>query len=110
MRFLVDAQLPPALAKLINDQGHTAEHVTDLGMRDANDSAVWDYALEHEAIILTKDEDFAHRRNQPRDTTPIVVWLRVGNTSRKALLDWFKPLLPRIEPLVEQGDRLIEVR
>jgi len=34
----------------------------------------------------------------------------VGNTSRKALLDWFKPLLPGIETLLAKGDRLIEVR
>jgi len=30
VRFLVDAQLPPALARLIDGQGHEAEHVTDM--------------------------------------------------------------------------------
>ena len=41
---------------------------------------------------------------------PVIVWLRVGNTSRKALLKWFEPLLPKIESLIDQGDRLIEVK
>jgi predicted nuclease of predicted toxin-antitoxin system len=42
--------------------------------------------------------------------SPIIVWLRVGNTSRRALLEWFEPLLPQIETLISQGDRLIEIR
>ncbi|WP_448222870.1 hypothetical protein [Gordonia iterans] len=28
MRFLVDAQLPPALARLLREHDHLAEHVT----------------------------------------------------------------------------------
>ena len=29
MRFLIDAQLPPALARLLESNGHVAEHVAD---------------------------------------------------------------------------------
>ena len=32
MRFLFDAQLPPALARLLADRGHVAEHVGDVGL------------------------------------------------------------------------------
>jgi predicted nuclease of predicted toxin-antitoxin system len=45
MRFVVDAQLPPALAKYVASQGHQAEHVFDLDMAGAEDSAIWDYAI-----------------------------------------------------------------
>lgn len=41
MRFLVDAQLPPALARLLASHGHVAEHVADIGLRDADDSPIW---------------------------------------------------------------------
>lgn len=109
MRFLVDAQLPPALARLIADHGHTAEHVADIGMLDADDSPIWDYALQHGAMIVTKDEDFPHRSGQST-TAPAIVWLRIGNCSRRALLDWFEPLLPQIEAQLERGEKLIEVR
>ncbi len=110
MRFVVDAQLPPALARLLADHGHTAEHVADIGMRDAADSPIWSYALEHGATIVTKDEDFPHRQSQSDKPAPVVVWLRKGNTSRRALLEWFEPMLPKIEALIEGGDRLVEVR
>ena len=109
MRFVVDAQLPPALARLLEAHGHQAEHVEDIGLRNAADVPIWNHALQASAIIVTKDEDFAHRSRQGAPS-PAVVWLRVGNTSRKALLAWFDPLLPQIVSLLNQGERLIEVR
>lgn len=109
MRFLVDAQLPPALARLLASYGHHAEHVADIGLRNAEDSSIWRHAVENEAILVTKDEDFAHRLRQSC-SAPVILWLRIGNTSRRALLVGFIPLLPRIEAMVRQGERLIEVR
>jgi predicted nuclease of predicted toxin-antitoxin system len=32
-------------------------------MQTASDSAIWNYALEAAAAIITKDEDFAQRRS-----------------------------------------------
>ena len=37
MTFLVDAQLPPALADWLIKQGHPAEHVYDVDLGDADD-------------------------------------------------------------------------
>ncbi|SHJ62526.1 Predicted nuclease, contains PIN domain, potential toxin-antitoxin system component [Rubritalea squalenifaciens DSM 18772] len=110
MRFLVDAQLPSALARYLASLGHQAEHVSDVGMLDADDSPIWDYAVACGAIVLTKDEDFPHRLSQAPLKAPVVVWLRVGNASRRALLEWFGPLLPNIVLLIENGEKLIEVR
>ena len=36
MRFLIDAQLPPALARWITEHGHEAEHVLDCGLAEAS--------------------------------------------------------------------------
>lgn len=109
MRFVVDAQLPPALARLLTASGHPSKHVADLGLRDADDSPIWQYAMENQAILITKDEDFPHRLRQG-GSAPVILWLRIGNTSRRALLQWFEPLLPQIEKMIEQGENLIEVR
>lgn len=59
MRFLVDAQLPPALFRWRVAQGHDAEHVADHGLQAAPDTAIWDYAKASSAAIVTKGEDFA---------------------------------------------------
>ncbi|MEM9481177.1 MAG: DUF5615 family PIN-like protein [Verrucomicrobiota bacterium] len=110
MKFVVDAQLPPALADLLNTRGHEAEHVTALRLESADDTRIWDHALERGSVIVTKDEDFPHRLSQNPSKAPVVLWLRVGNTSRRALLEWFEPLLADIESLLQRGDQLVEVR
>jgi predicted nuclease of predicted toxin-antitoxin system len=32
VKFLIDAQLPPALAQLFKDAGHETTHVAEIGM------------------------------------------------------------------------------
>lgn len=108
MRFLVDAQLPPALARWLVERGHPAEHVHDLGLESASDRVVWDHAVAIGATVLTKDEDFAVRRILLADG-PSIVWVRRGNTTRRELLNWFEPLLPTIVEALERGEPLIEI-
>ena len=45
MNFLVDAQLPPALARWIASQNHQATHVFDLGFHTVDDPVIWERAL-----------------------------------------------------------------
>ncbi len=108
MKFLVDAQLPPALADWLRAAGHDAAHVEDVGLRAASDPAIWAHALQTGAIIVTKDEDFAERSVR-ETTTPVIVWLRVGNTTNRVLRAWIELRLPGIVRLAGQNNRLIEV-
>jgi predicted nuclease of predicted toxin-antitoxin system len=73
MRFLIDAQLPPALALWLAAKGHEATHVGDLGMQAASDAKIWQYALVSSSVILTKDEDFAQRKALSNNG-PLIVW------------------------------------
>ena len=108
MRFLVDAQLPPALALWLREAGYEAQHVQDQGLREGSDGAIWMHALQTGAAIVTKDEDFAARSVQVV-TAPVIVWLRVGNTTNPNLRAWIEPRLPGVVKLLAQGSRLIEV-
>jgi predicted nuclease of predicted toxin-antitoxin system len=90
-------------------QGHSAEHVHDVNLRDADDIGVWNHALNRGAIIVTKDEDFAERT--ARTTSgPVIIWLRIGNATNRALLQWLEPRWAEITAHLDAGDRLIEVR
>jgi len=108
MRFLVDAQLPPALARWLAAKGHEAAHVGDLGMQAASDAAIWDHALASSYAIVTKDEDFAQRKVLT-DNGPAVVWIRLPNTRRRDLLAWFETVLPNVVTALAHGETLIEV-
>lgn len=109
MRFLIDAQLPPALARWIDSQGHTAEHVSDIGLDAVPDSVIWDRAMTTKSTIISKDEGFARRRGIA-SSGPTVIWLRIGNTSRRSLLSVFASLFPEILAALQRGDTIIEIR
>jgi len=96
MRFLVDAQLPPALARWLSTRGHEATHLLGHGLLEAADTRIWTEAEHLGAVIVSKEEDFVHLRTLNPEG-PSVVWVRVGNTTRRELLAWFSQLLPEIE-------------
>lgn len=105
----MDAQLPPALSDWLRDHGHEADHVATLLALDADDDAIWDLARRDERVILTKDRDFALWASDRR-SGPQVVWLRLGNATRRVLFEWLEPRWPQIEQHLGAGVHLVEVR
>jgi len=109
MRFVVDAQLPPALASWIVQQGHEAKPVRELGLRNSDDSAIWKFATDGAWVVVTKDEDFAERA-LATTAGPQSVWLRIGNCTNPALFTWLEPLWPSIVRQLEAGTPVVEVK
>jgi len=108
MRFLVDAQLPIGLARMLQQHGHESKHVDDLNMMQTSDRDIWVWAKQTKSIIISKDEDFVILHSA--DENPCAVcWVRVGNTRRKDLLEWFERLLPLIEEKFASGELLVEL-
>ena len=58
------------MARLLNNRAHVAEHVNDVGLGESPGRDLWRYALEHGAVIVTKDEDFANMAALGGDTPP----------------------------------------
>jgi predicted nuclease of predicted toxin-antitoxin system len=107
LRFLVDAQLPPALARRLAALGHRAEHVADCGLAQASDDAIRGYATSVSAVIVTKDEDFAVHR--VLHGGPSVVWIRIGNTRRAELLRRIEADFEKLIRALDAGETLVEI-
>lgn len=107
MKFLIDAQLPPALCRWLEARGHEAEHVFDVGLIDAPDATIADRAEATGAVLVSKDEDFLILRLPDRF---ILLWLRIGNATNRALDAWLSTRWPIVETMMAAGERLIEVR
>jgi predicted nuclease of predicted toxin-antitoxin system len=107
MKFLVDAQLPPAFAGWLRDRGHQADHVVDIGMLASTDVAIADHAETSGAVLATKDDDFAALRLPDRFA---LLWMRCGNATNRALFAWLEPRWDEVERLLSEGERFIEVR
>ena len=108
MRFLVDAQLSPALVDRLKSAGNEAAHVNDIGLGETGDERIWNHAVDHNMVINTKDQDFADLALRHSDG-PSVVWIRLGNTRTQALWSSLEPLLPEILDGLDRGERLIEI-
>ncbi|MGC9973191.1 MAG: DUF5615 family PIN-like protein [Bryobacteraceae bacterium] len=109
MRFLVDNQLPVALARFLGSRGVSCQHVLDLCLAQASDSEIWRYAAQHRLILISKDEDFFHLAGQPSATVQFV-WVRLGNCRKQELLAAIERVWPRVHACLEAGDRTVEVR
>ena len=108
MRFPIDAQLPPGLARWLGEKGYPSDHVHALGLGAARDDEIEDRARSMRAVIWSKDADFAVRAWRAPGLQ--VVWLRFGNTTNAALRAKLAPRLPTIEAALAEGEALIENR
>lgn len=109
MKFLVDNQLPRALARFLTTRGFQCRHVVEVGLEQASDAEVWRYAADHGMVLITKDEDFLHLVRKPGVEVQ-VLWVRLGNCRTPQLLAAMDSTWPRIEAHLESGDRLVEIR
>lgn len=108
MKFLVDNQLPLQIARHLAAGGHPSVHVAEVGLDEASDAAVWDWARQEDRVVVSKDEDFFFLASRPDDTGRLV-WVRLGNCRTEALLVAFERALPTILAAFDAGQRIVEL-
>ena len=106
MKFLVDENLPPSLAVMLETLYPGSAHVRYLGLEGAKDPPLWDLAKKEGYIILTKDSDF-EQRSFLHGAPPKVVWLKVGNSSAAQIRAMVSMHLAAIEAFVRDGETAI---
>ena len=77
---------------------------------EADDRIIWQNARENGLAIITKDEDFQALAIRQGSIPPQVVWVRLGNCRKAALLEAFGKLLPALRDVLDAGDPVVEIR
>lgn len=80
----------------------------DCGLLAADDSRIWQFATDTGFAIITKDEDFALRRNLS-SSGPTIVWVRKSNVRNAELLAWFGDALPVLMDALQRDEATIEL-
>ena len=106
MRFLVDQMLPVWLADWLTERGYSAEHVRRIALASADDREIAEAARVRDAVLITKDGDFA----QPPGPGVPVIWIRFGNTTHAALAQRWARVWPDVVQALDSGESLVEVR
>ena len=78
MKLLFDQNLSPRLVKQLVDLFPNSNHVFPLGLDQAEDIEVWEYAKLNDFVLVTKDADFGDI-SILRGFPPKVIWIRRGN-------------------------------
>lgn len=109
MLLWTDAHLSPAVAPWLRATfAVDARPLRELGLRDAEDRAIFDLARQAGAVVMTKDSDFVDlltRHGPP----PQIIWLTCGNTSNAALRGILAGAWPRVAELLASGEPLVEI-
>jgi predicted nuclease of predicted toxin-antitoxin system len=105
---ILDVHLTPGLALWITSTLHVeCFSAKFLGLTQAQDSQIFDFARIHDAIVITKDDDFVSLLSR-KGAPPKVIWLTCGNTSRQRLTEIFNDNLAKALELLQSSD-LVEI-
>jgi predicted nuclease of predicted toxin-antitoxin system/uncharacterized protein (DUF433 family) len=80
VKLLFDQNLSHRLVQALQKEFPDSRHVREVGLQEATDIVVWQYAMKQGIAIVTKDADF-HQRSFLFGHPPKVIWVRVGNAS-----------------------------
>jgi predicted nuclease of predicted toxin-antitoxin system len=109
MTIWVDGHLSPRTARWISaNYPVTAQPLRELGLRDADDDAIFAAARAAHVIVLTKDSDFIRLLEQ-HGSPPKIIWLTCGNTSDAALQEILGRHLATALSLLNDGENLVEI-
>lgn len=86
IKLLFDQNLSYKLVARLEHLYPNSQHIAALGLDQASDKEVWQYAKEHHFVIVSKDSDF-NEITAFYDFPPYVIWLRLGNSRIVAVED-----------------------
>ena len=107
MRLLLDMNLTPEWVDVLTEAGYDTVHWRSVGDPRAPDETIWDYAIEHELVIVTHDLDFGERLALTNAVAPSVVQLRSRGTFPMDAANALTRSLSRCELELESGALLV---
>src|SRR5438105_4261955 len=109
MKLLLDENLSFRIIKLIEESYSASTQVTLINLERATDLQVWQYAKDHQFIIVTKDSDF-YDLSLIQGSPPQIIWLKKGNCSKHDIANILILNKSKIEEaLKENGISCIEL-
>jgi predicted nuclease of predicted toxin-antitoxin system len=101
VKLLFDENLSPRLTASLADAYPGSQHVHEIGLGAAEDSAVWDYARQNGFAIVTKDSDFAERSVLAKGP-PKIIWIRLGNCSTEDIETVLRSASKSVQAFLEE--------
>src|SRR6266481_1993265 len=107
MRFLLDMNLPPAMADWLRSGGHDAVHVREIGLAHLPDREVFARAAEDGRIVVTFDLDFGEIVGLAGATGSGVVLLRLRLARQHHLRERLQAAISRAAEALQAGATVV---
>jgi predicted nuclease of predicted toxin-antitoxin system len=104
MKLLFDQNLSPRLPRSLEDLYSGSVHVREVGLRDANDLEIWEYAQQNGFVIVSKNSDF-QQRSLLYGNPPKFIWLRVGNCTARFIEELLRKHSARVHTFSQDAIR-----
>ena len=101
--LLLDQGLPRSTTLYLRDAGLKADHMGDIGLAAAADSAILAQAREHEQIVVTLDADFHAQLALSGAAGPSVIRLRIEGLKGPQLADLLVGVLEQCADDLKSG-------
>lgn len=110
MKFLVDQNLPPEFAGVIQRADHKAAHVFHIGLGEADDREIIRFARQEDWVIVSRDADFVRQAGGGDILTWFqLVWIRLGNCTNDELFSAWEIAWERTLECLQKGDPIVEI-
>lgn len=96
MKFLIDAQLPYALSKFLENKGFDVIHTDNLPNKEyTTDNEIREISVIENRIVITKDSDFLDSFYVKAIPAKLLL-VSTGNIKNKALISLFDSYIEKI--------------
>jgi predicted nuclease of predicted toxin-antitoxin system len=86
MKLLFDQNISFRIVSKLEKHYPECRHVSDVGLNDAEDHIIWNFAKENDFSIVTFDSDYfdiSIIKGHP----PKIIWIRTGNLTTKEITE-----------------------
>ena len=104
MKLLFDQNLSPKLTNLLKDLYPGSQHVYAIGLAEADDRVVWEYARDNNFTIVSKDADYSDL-SVLFGSPPKAVWIRRGNCKTMDITEMLRAHYNDIQALADDEER-----
>lgn len=107
MKLLFDQNISPKIVKQLETSFPGSKQVLHVGLQDASDAAIYEFAKLNKYTIVTFDSDFVDL-TVVKGFPPKLIWLKTGNLTTKFISDLILQNIASIKEFLEsdEGDVL----
>lgn len=104
MKFLVDNSVSYLVSKTLQEAGHDAIHVRDMGLQNSPDTEIFQNAYDEDRVLIAADTDFGTLLALRNQSKPSVILFRKNSTRNPdKQYEILQEVLPKIDADLAKG-------